>query len=162
MNRLFNDSHRFLTRLTNYTKTCWTRYIFDFLRSCNSLRQNILINLIWKAVWSLILAPFCSRPGNSIRHGWKLKLFVCSLCSIVPRGFPLPLKLGDQIWVQNGADWPQMGQIRDFISDQISVHFGAGEKIRQYRILILLILASRLSKGSSSALFGLMISSKAL
>ena len=33
------------------------------------------------------------------------------------------------MWAQNGSDWPQMRQIRDF-SDQISVHFGDLKKSR--------------------------------
>ena len=35
--------------------------------------------------------------------------------------------VGWEIWAQNGPDWPQIGQIRDF-SDQISGHFGAARQ----------------------------------
>ena len=29
-------------------------------------------------------------------------------------------RLGDQIWAQNGSDWPQMGQIRDIFRSDFS------------------------------------------
>ena len=45
----------------------------------------------------------------------------------------LTLGLGDQMWTQNGSDWPQMEQIWDFFTLD-SVHFGSvrfGPKVGQ-------------------------------
>ena len=44
--------------------------------------------------------------------------------SVLDNPFTNDCILGDQIWTQNGSDWPQMGQIRVFSRSDFSA-FGA-------------------------------------